>query len=230
MYFQHSSDIWRAFPELAPGVLIAEGITCDVAVSPQVTRFGALAEARLAGTSAGELPEIQAWRRMFSRMGFKPTQYRCAAESLLRRFTKEGSLPRIHPLIDLCNAVSLTYAIPVAVFDASKIAKYLQVRHATGDESYVTFSGKTENPEPDEVIFADAAGRAHARRWTHRQSAYSAVRDTTSAVVIVAEGMHVSAAADIQKLMTTLADELHALCPVTLRTALLDQSHPRFEF
>jgi DNA/RNA-binding domain of Phe-tRNA-synthetase-like protein len=37
----------------------------------------------------------------------KPTQYRCASEALLRRFRKEGALPRIHPLRDLCNAVSL---------------------------------------------------------------------------------------------------------------------------
>ncbi|HEY3906880.1 MAG TPA: hypothetical protein VGM14_23450 [Streptosporangiaceae bacterium] len=29
--------------------------------------------------------------------GLKPTQYRCASESLLRRFRKEGSLPNLHP-------------------------------------------------------------------------------------------------------------------------------------
>ena len=55
-------------------------------------------------------------------MGLKPTQYRCAAESLLRRFRKEGSLPRLHPLVDLCNAVSLAFAVPVAVLDAGRIA------------------------------------------------------------------------------------------------------------
>jgi DNA/RNA-binding domain of Phe-tRNA-synthetase-like protein len=48
-------------------------------------------------------------------MGLKPTQYRCAAESLLRRYRKERFLPRIHPLVDLCNAISLAFAIPVAV-------------------------------------------------------------------------------------------------------------------
>ena len=107
MYFQHSSEIWSDFPELVPGVLYADGITVAVSVDHQIARFNAIAESRLAGSSEGELPEIQAWRRAFSRMGHKPTQYRCAAESLLRRFRKEGSLPRIHPLIDLCNAISL---------------------------------------------------------------------------------------------------------------------------
>jgi DNA/RNA-binding domain of Phe-tRNA-synthetase-like protein len=37
-------------------------------------------------------------------MGLKPTQYRCAPEALLRRLRKEGTLPPLHPLVDLCNA------------------------------------------------------------------------------------------------------------------------------
>src|SRR2546421_6051418 len=211
MHFQESSAIWADFPELLAGVLFAEGITGDVSVDRQVAGFNAIAQARLASSSEGELPEIQAWRRAFSRMGLKPTQYRCAAESLLRRFKREKSLPQIHPLIDLCNAISLAFAIPVAVFDVSEIAEYLEVRYAAGDESYLAFSGEIEHPDAHEVVFADNAGRAHARRWTNRQSGYSAVRDTTTAILIVAEAMHGSAAADLQRLTTAIADELNAI-------------------
>lgn len=102
---------------------------------------------------------MQAWRRGFSRMGLKPTQYRCAAESLLRRYRKEGSLPQLHPLVDLCNAASLAFAIPVAAFDVAHISGNLEVRRATGDETYLTFSGQTEHPGAGEVIFADDAGQ-----------------------------------------------------------------------
>jgi len=230
VYVQHSREIWRDYPELVPGVLFAKGITTDVSVVSRVATFNAIAASRLARTSEGELPEIQAWRRAFSRMGLKPTQYRCASESLLRRFKKEGSLPQIHPLIDLCNAISLAFAIPVAVFDVSKIAEYLEVRYAAGDENYVTFSGDIEHPDAHEVVFADNAGRAHARRWTNRQSGYSAVRDTTTAVLIVAEAMHGSASADVQRLTAALADELNAVWSVTPKTTVLSQSSPRFEF
>ena len=158
MYFRHSDEIWTDFPELVCGALVADGITNDVSVADRVARFDAIAESRLASGSEAELPEIQAWRRAFSRMGLEPTRHRCAAEALLRRFRKEGSLPQIHPLIDLCNAISLAFAIPVAVFDVAKIAEHVEVRHATGDESYETFSGETESPDAREVIFADAAG------------------------------------------------------------------------
>lgn len=230
MYFQHSSEIWREFPELVPGVLFAEGITANASVEHRTAAFNAVAESRLAAAPEGELPEIQAWRHTFSRMGLKPTRYRCAAESLLRRFRKEGSLPRIHPLVDLCNAVSLAYAVPVAVLDVSAITEYLEVRHASGDETYLTFAGGTEHPGAREVTFADGAGRAHARRWTHRQSGDSAVRDTTNAVLIVAEAMHDSAPADVRRLTDTIADELHAVWPVAPKSAVLSRSAPRFEF
>ncbi|MDQ2744080.1 MAG: phenylalanine--tRNA ligase beta subunit-related protein [Chloroflexota bacterium] len=230
MYFHHSSEIWRDFPELVPGVLFAEGITNGASVGAQIARFNAIAASRLASSSEGELPEIQAWRRTFSRMGLKPTQYRCASESLLRRFKKEQSLPPIHPLIDLCNAVSLAFAIPVAVFDVSQIAEYVEVRYAAGDERYVTFSGEIEHPDVHEVIFTDHAGQAHARRWTNRQSGYSAVRDTTTAVLIVAEGLHGSASADVQNLTAAIADELNVIWSVTPRTTLLSPSSPRFDF
>lgn len=230
MYFCHSSEIWRDFPGLVPGVLFAEGITKEVSVGARVAPFNAIAESRLANTSEGEMPEIQAWRRAFSRMGLKPTQYRCAAESLLRRFKKEKSLPQIHPLIDLCNAMSLAFAIPVAVFDVSEIAEYVEVRYATGDECYLTFSGEVEHPDAHEVIFADNVERAHARRWTNRQSAYSAIRDGTTATLIVAEAMHDSASADVQRLTAAIADELAAIWSVTPKAIILSQSSPRFEF
>lgn len=230
MHFQHAGEIWRDFPELVPSVLFAEEIREDVSVGVQVAMFNPIAESRLATTSQGELPEIKAWRRAYSRMGLKPTQYRCASESLLRRFKMEGSLPQIHPLIDVCNAISLAFAIPVAVFDVSEIAEYVKVRYATGDETYLTFSGEIENPDVDEVIFADDAGRAHARRWTNRQSGYSAIRDTTAAVLIVAEAMHSSAPADIQRLTGAIGDELNTIWSVTPKSTILSRSSPRVEF
>src|SRR5438132_769872 len=141
MHFCHSSEIWNDYPELVPGVIAAEDVTHDGSLRPRLATFNATAASRLARQSEGELPEIQAWRRAFARMGLKPTQYRCASESLLRRFRKEGALPEIHPLVDLCNAISLAFAIPVAAFDVSKIAGCLEVRYAAGSEIYESFAG-----------------------------------------------------------------------------------------
>jgi len=227
--FQHSVDIWRDFPQLVPGALYVEGITSDAPTGPAADRFAAIAKSRLAAAGAeSDLPEIQAWRRAFAQMGLKPTQYRCASESLLRRFRKEGSLPRLHPVVDLCNAVSLAFAVPVAIFDVAAVTGPLEVRYATGDETYLTFAGDVEHPAPGEVIFADRAGQAHARRWTNRQSGRSAVRDSTTRALIVAEALHDSAPADIAELAVALTAEIQAAWSVTPQTAILTAASPRF--
>ena len=163
-------------------------------------------------------------------LGLKPTQYRCAAESLLRRLRKEGALPAIHPLVDLANAVSAAFAIPVAVFDTSRIAGSLEVRPADGTELYETFGGEIEHPGQGEIVFADAEGRAHARRWTNRQSAVSAVSEHTTDVLVVAEAVHGSANEDVPALVDGLARELEAARPGSVRTATLTSSAPRFDF
>jgi DNA/RNA-binding domain of Phe-tRNA-synthetase-like protein len=228
MLFQHSGEIWHDFPELVPGIVYARGLSPEVSVGTRTERLMDVARSRLAERPEAELPEIQAWRRAFARMGLKPTQYRCAAESLLRRFRKEGSLPRLHPLVDLANAVSLAFAIPVAAFDVSEITGELAVRYAAGHEEYLTFSGEVQHPAAGEVIFADQAAQAHARRWTNRQSGLSAVRDSTTAALIVAEAMHERAAADIQELVTALAAEVAGIWSSTPVVAILSETAPRF--
>ena len=226
--FQHSGEIWRDFPELVAGIVFADGITPDVAAGDRAARFTAIASARLAGATEGELPEIRAWRRAFTRMGLKPTQYRCASEALLRRLRKDGALPPLHPLVDICNAVSAAFAVPVAVFDVSKVTGCLEVRYAAGDEDYLTFSGQIEHPGPGEVIFADQARQVHARRWTNRQSGLSAVQASTATALIVAEAMHDSASSDMPRLVAAVAEELNVLWSVTPVAAVLSRSSPRF--
>jgi len=222
MRFSHHPAIWSAFPELTAGALFAGGIRPDADASQAIAHYEGLARRRLAEAgSESELPQIQAWRRAFQRMGLKPTQYRCASESLLRRLRKEGAMPRIHPLIDACNAISMAFATPVAVLDTAHIAEWLQVRLAAGTERYLSFGGEVEHPEPGEVSFIDAAGNAHARRWTNRQSGLSAVRESTSDVLIVAEALHPGAAAEMPDLLAAVTEVLATVWKMPAFAAIL---------
>ncbi|MEJ2632633.1 MAG: hypothetical protein P8015_15730 [Acidihalobacter sp.] len=162
MQFSYVPHMRRGFPGLVSAAFIFEGVTPTVDVSAPVAQFHEKAAARLASGTESDLASIQAWRRAFSSMGLKPTQYRCAAEALLRRFRKEGDI---------------------------------------------------EYPEPGEIIFADAAGQAHARRWTNRQSGRSTIRLDTTRALIVAEALHATAAADVASLGEALQTTLSELWP-----------------
>ncbi len=208
MRFSHAPEVWAEFPTLVCAALFCGGLSGLRADGLALDTYQRRASERLAEGSEGQFREIRAWRAAFSKMGMKPTQYRCASEALLRRFRKEAGLPRLHPLVDFCNAVSLAYATPIAVFDLDRIVGDLQVRPARGDERYTTFSGEDELPSPGEIIFADADGRAHARRWTNRQSGHSAVRSGTDRALIVAEALHEDAVSDIAALLDDLRSGL----------------------
>ncbi|MDS1271793.1 phenylalanine--tRNA ligase beta subunit-related protein [Lipingzhangella sp. LS1_29] len=148
------------------------------------------ARGRLRSGTEAQLPETQAWRRAVTRLGVRPTQYRCAAESLLRRLRRGGARPRVHPVVDLCNDASVYFAIPVAGLDTARVTTGIEVGYAAGTEHSVPLGGETEHPEPGEVSFLDAAGRVHARLWTNRQSGHLVVRPDTREVLTAAEALH----------------------------------------
>lgn len=231
MIFRHSTALRAAHPTLTAGALSAVGVDATADVRARVAHHTARAAARLAGTTENEFPEVLAWRRTFARMGLRPTRYRCASESLLRRLRKHGGLPSIHPVVDLCNALSVAYAVPVAALDADRITgPLLEVRPARGDEEYTPFGGGTEHPAPGEVTFVDSGGRAHARRWTNRQSGHSAVGPHTTRVLVVAEAVHEGGAEAVPELLRAIDAELTAHWPVKTRSAVLTPSAPEFPF
>lgn len=228
MRFEHSERVWREFPSLAAGVVRARGVGGPAPVGEAVAAFEERARQRRAGE--GDLASIRAWRRAYAAMGFKPTKHRCAAESLLRRWRKEQALPRVHPLVDLCNAASLAYAVPVAVVDVRAVGGNLLVRHADGGEEFTGLSGRVERAEPGEVVYARGPGVAHSRRWAGRQSARSGVGPDTEEVLVVAEGLHEEARRDVAGLVGEVQECLRRAWGADTRADVLDGDVRVFEF
>ncbi|MXM66871.1 hypothetical protein GR925_26435 [Streptomyces sp. HUCO-GS316] len=230
MYFTHADAVWAEHPSLRALALTAGGLTSARTDEAQLAELAERIDRRQNQMAEAEMPEIAAWREAFSRMGLKPTQYRCASEALLRRYRKDKILPRFHPVVDYLNHVSMAYAIPIAVFDTARIGAGITVRPATGAESYETFQGETENPGPGEIVFGDPDGHAHSRRWTFRQSARSAVSKESETALIVVEAHHVTASGDLAEMETELKTGLAALGVTLGSSTLVSESHRLFEF
>ena len=182
--FAYDDAILEHFPTIVGGVIHAAGVSNGPAPPTLMEAFSAEqahVRARVGDTPLAEVPSLAAWRRAFRAFGVDPTAYRSAAEALLRRLTKQGSIPSISALVDIGNLVSIRHALPVAVFDMRAVTAGLAVRFARGDETFTDLgSGSAESPEPGEVIFIDGAGLVSARRWCWRQSAESASRLETT--------------------------------------------------
>jgi DNA/RNA-binding domain of Phe-tRNA-synthetase-like protein len=221
--FAYDDAVAERYPTIRAGVIHATGLAngpSSPALRADYEAEQQTVAAKLAGTSLADLPSIAAWRRVFTSFGAKPTQYRNAAEALLRRLTKQGDIPSIATLVDIGNLVSVRYAMPVAVFDLASIAGSITVRFATGAESFDDLgSDGSVSPDPGEVIFADNEDVVAARRWCWRQSARSAAAPATTDALIVIEGHHESAAAEITAALTDLTHLLATHQPTSQTTS-----------
>src|SRR5881398_36537 len=203
--FQYHPDILARYPAVTGGAILAQGMSNDP--TPDSLRVAFQAEQRatlqrIGNTPLSQISSLAAWRSAFRGFDVDPTQYRSAAEALLRRLTKKGNIPGVNLLVDLGNLVSIRYALPVAVFDTRTLQGTVTVHFADGSERYTTL-GQTEvgHPEPGEVVFTDETGLVIARRWCWRQSEPSAAQfDTTNALITV-EAHHTTGHRDVQAAM-----------------------------
>ena len=231
--FAYDPEVAARFPTVAGGVIHAAGVSNGPSSAELTDAFRAEQErvrARIGDTPLSELPTLAAWRRTFRAFGVDPTAYRSAAEALLRRLTKQGSIPSINALVDIGNLVAIRYGLPVAMFDQRTVAGGTTVRFADGTERFTDLgSGETESPEAGEVIFIDDAGLVSARRWCWRQSAESASGHETHEVLVTIEGHHdgverdvVAAVGDLESLIRT-----HA-APGAMTSAVVTATSPTF--
>jgi DNA/RNA-binding domain of Phe-tRNA-synthetase-like protein len=125
MTFSYHSAIGQTHRKLFTGLVLLRNVPAAPDFTDAIAHLQGDALRRLADSPEADLPAIHAWRAAFSTMGLKPTQYRCASEALLRRLRKDGALPKLNPVVDICNATSAAYAVPVAAFDLDRVTALL---------------------------------------------------------------------------------------------------------
>jgi len=210
--FQYDPEILKTFPSLAGGAILGSGLkNCP---SPEALRQAYLHEQqqaleRIGNTPLSEIEALAGWRAAFRLFGVDPTQYRSAAEALLRRLTKKGEIPSINAVVDSCNLVSIRYALPVAGFDRRALRGPVTVRFAKGDEFFTPLrQASAEQPDPGEVIFIDGAGLVVARRWCWRQSEESAAGEYTQEALFTVEAQHAGGKVAVERALSDLRELL----------------------
>lgn len=163
-----------AVAALAPGFrALSIVVEASILVHPEVGAH-ALAQACQA-VNAQDAPwaeaHIAAWNSVFKAFGAKPKRTPCSAEALRKRVLRDGTMPAIDPVVDLYNAISIQYAIPVGGENIAAYSGQPRLVIADGSEAFDTFKeGEPvlEHPEQGEVIWRDDTG-VTCRRWNWRQ-------------------------------------------------------------
>src|SRR5688572_23376476 len=114
---------------------------------------------------------LEAWAQVFRRFDAKPQRTSCSAEALRKRGLRDGLLPRLNPVVDLYNAISLRFALPVGGEDLDAYIGQPRLTITTGSEIFETMKdgqAVEEPPEPGEAVWRDDRG-VTCRRWNRRQ-------------------------------------------------------------
>lgn len=114
---------------------------------------------------------LSAWAEVFRAFGAKAKRTPCSADALRKRVARDGVMPAIDPVVDLYNAISIQYALPVGGENIAAYAGAPRLVIAQGNEPFDTIKeGElvSETPEPGEVIWRDDRG-VTCRRWNWRQ-------------------------------------------------------------
>lgn len=228
--FQYNKEILTRYPTIVGGVILAQGITNSPTSESLKAAYQAEQQAtlqRIGQTPLSQIASLAAWRSVFRSFGIDPTQYRSAAEALLRRLTKKGDIPSINTLVDIGNLVSIRYALPVAMFDTQTLQGAVTVHFANGTERYTTLGrNEVEHPEVGEVVFSDATGLVIARRWCWRQSEKSAAQAATTNAIITVEAQHIEGRRDVQAALNDLLELLRKYASGDFTFGILDTEHP----
>jgi DNA/RNA-binding domain of Phe-tRNA-synthetase-like protein len=93
------------------------------------------------GKRASNISLIAGLRHLFREAGTDPTRYRISSESLMRRVMKGDGLPRVMPLVDFNNLLSLYTLVPCCVMKIDAVEPPLTLRRGTAGESITSLRG-----------------------------------------------------------------------------------------
>lgn len=178
----------------------------------------ALLHAAVAGVADG--PEwaeahLAAWADVYRAFGAKPNRTPCSAEALRKRVLKQGTLPAINAVVDVYNALSLRYAIPVGGEDIAGYAGSPRLVVAEGGEVFdTTANGEpaTEAAELGEVVWRDDRG-VTCRRWNWRQGPRTRLTEQSTEMWFVFERLEPMPQSAAEDAAGELVEYLRRLCP-----------------
>lgn len=165
-----SQDVARLAPGFrALNILVEAAAITDANVGKQA--LAKACESALTKDATWAEAHLSAWADVFRNFGAKPQRTPCSAEALRKRVLRDGSIPSIEPVVDLYNAISIQYAIPVGGEDIEAYVGSPRLVIADGTELFDTMKDGEptyESPEAGEVIWRDDRG-VTCRRWNWRQ-------------------------------------------------------------
>jgi DNA/RNA-binding domain of Phe-tRNA-synthetase-like protein len=187
MEFSIQKELFDLLPDLTIGVVVASGIG-NTHASPEIDGLllQAIEETRknFKVDKAQDHPRIKPWRNAFTRLGISGSKFPSSIESIARRILKGDPFPRINPLVDLYNSISIRHLVPMGGHDLDTLEGKIELRFAEGWEPFTPMGGgETVTVPGGELVYRDGR-EVLTRNWVWRQCEKDKATEKTENIFI----------------------------------------------
>ena len=210
--FITDATFWELFPDCEIGVLVMENIQNDMQIGEvAVQQIEELLETAnqesskfLTDAVLSQNPVVAVWREAF--MKFKTKKgARSSIEALLRRIDKGNAVGTINPMVDLYNAISLTFGLPCGMEDLDTVKGDLRLTITKGGDDFLALGDLESDPTfPGELCYLDDLGGV-CRCWNWRDGQRTMLTEKTKIAIAVIESVDPSRHQELQDALDTLS-------------------------
>ena len=230
------NSFWELFPDAAIGILAVRDMRPAAEVPPEdaaaVARLlrdaNEQANRHLTSNTISENEAVRVWRETY-RMFKTKKGARCSIENLLKRVLKGNPVGSITPSVDVYNAISLKYALPVGGEDLDSLAGDLRLGVTEGGDAFLPLGEDAEDPTlPGELCYRDDEG-AVCRCWNWRDGQRTMLTGNTKNAFLILECVDPARTDDLKAAAAMLAEKVQALCGGTASVHILSKDAPETE-
>ena len=133
-------------------------------------------------------PIIQGFRALRKAIGRSARKYPCSIDSLIGLLHRRGTLPTIHPIVDIYNLVSLESRLTLGAHDLDCVQGNITLRIVSGDEPFVPLGSSRREPvQAGEYAYVDDAGDVLCR-MDYKQCDKSKLTPATTRCLVILQG------------------------------------------
>lgn len=160
--FLADQTFWDLFPDAQLGVVLLRNYQASGESPKEIKTIlkesHSLAENHLTEDNFAENEVIQTYRKAFQQFKTKKGA-RSSIEALLKRVSNGNEIPSINPLVDIYNAASLRYALPVGAEDLDSFVGDLRLTITDGGDPFYLIGDENNSPTlANELCYKDDAG------------------------------------------------------------------------
>ena len=175
---------------------------------------------------------IVCYREAFRQVNINPNKFMCSIEALVSRIAKSKEIPSINPVVDLTNAYSLKYLIPLGAHNIDEFDGDIEFRLGNETDIFVPIGQDISAREEiglDEYVYVSGAD-VKTRRWAWRQGDRGKIVKETRNVFIPIDGFTNINKESVLKVRDELANVFQEKLNADVCLGFVDKDNLEFEF